>query len=127
MVVASRQLIYDIVEFQVQQTGYLPSNHALGSLEMRLPGVNLSVLCQKASLLGGRVSLLREGGGDVRWPVEFNYINHGLFTNDTPASDMLYNINYINILNTNITNALHKSAKDSCGGTVREEDDNCEN
>lgn len=41
------------------------------------------------------------------------------FMNVIPASDMLYKINDIIIFNTNITNALCKSAKDSCGGTVR--------
>lgn len=125
VVVASRQLVYDIVDFQVHQTAHLPSDDAPVSLEMRLPGVNLFVQCQRASMLGGRGSPLGGGrGGGVRRPVGFNSINHGLFMNGIPASDMLYDINIFNI---NITNALYKCAKDSCGGSVREEDDNCVN
>ena len=129
VVVASHQLVCDIADFQVHQTAFLPSDHAPVSLEMRLPAVNLAALCERAGMLGGHSSLMGEGrrGGCLRRPVGFNSINHDLFKNSIPASDMLYDIDDVNIFNINITDALYKCAKESYGGTVREENDNSVN
>ena len=61
VVVTSRQLVRDIADFQVHQTALLPSDHAFVSLEMRLPAVNLTTLCERAGMLGGHGSLMGEG------------------------------------------------------------------
>ena len=124
VVVASRQLISEIVNFEVHQTARLPSDHAPVTLEMRLPRVKLSVLDKRASMLGGHYSM---GGGDLaggmRRPLGFRAINVDVFSASIPATDMLYDMNDVNKFNTNITDALYNCAKESYG-VEREEDAN---
>ena len=80
MVVASRQLVCDIVDFHVHQTAHLPSDHAPVTLEMLLPRVNLPVLDMRVSMLGGHDSLM----GGARRPISFSAINHDVFVTCIP-------------------------------------------
>ncbi len=124
VVVASRQLVCDIVGFHVHQTAHLPSDHAPITLEMRMPRVNLSMLDKRANMLDGHCSPTEgRGRGGVRRPVGFSDINPDRFTACIPDTEMLYEMNDINSFNINITDALYKYARESCVGEVREEED----
>lgn len=81
VVVASWQLMYDIVNSNEYQAAFLLTDHAPVTLETRLPRVNLSVLEVHASKLGNHSSIMwgEQLGGGVRCPVCFSAINPDLF------------------------------------------------
>ena len=125
--VASRQLVYDIIDFQVYQTAHLPSDHAPVALELRLPTVDLSMLDKRASMLGCYATLTGGGGargGGVRRPVGYNAINPDFFVAGIPVPETLYDMNNVNTFNTNVVSVLYECAKESRAAVVREEDDN---
>lgn len=103
--VASRQLVCDIVDFQVHQTAHLPSGHAPVTLKMRLSRVNLSVLDKRARKLAGHNSPMKWAG----WAEEcVGRLVSELFTVGMPSTETLYDMNNVNSFNTNVTGSLYQ-------------------